>query len=116
VIAGMRQAGSYVLCYALWLVSSAIGVADVLSGRTFVEWAYVALRLDKWGMAAAVQSGLVIFGLLWLVFVIWAEQRYRDAVPKGGLWWLFLRITWIQVLLMVPGFLPLAGRRLLSPF
>jgi hypothetical protein len=96
MIAKVRLAGSYVLCYALWLVTAALGLLDLLALRQLVEWTYVALALDKWGLAAASHIATIVFATVWLGVTIYAEQAYREGVAQHALWRRFARLTLVQ--------------------
>ncbi len=87
---------SYVACYLLWLTTAALGLLDLAAARMWLQDGYVLLRLSPWGFAAARNFGLVIFALIWLGSVLYAESYYRDGVVKGRLWRRFAAITAVQ--------------------
>ncbi|HEX2515845.1 MAG TPA: hypothetical protein VH257_14150 [Chloroflexota bacterium] len=89
-------ATSYVLCYALWLVTVALGLLDLFALRQLVEWAYVALGLDKWGLVATSHIATILFALVWLGLIVYAEQDYRVGVARRDLFRRFAKLTVIQ--------------------
>ena len=96
MLAHARLAGSFVACYALWLVTAAVGVLDLIALRHLVEWTYVALRLDKWGLAAASHLATILFAVAWLGAIMYAEHYYRRGVARRALWRRFARVTLAQ--------------------
>ncbi len=98
VASRLVTAGAYVVCYGLWMVTMVLGVLDVMALRRAVEQGYVALGLDKWGMAAASHSATIVLGLAWLVGIMWAEHAYRTAVRDGWLWKRFAVVTIFQAM------------------
>jgi hypothetical protein len=94
---------SYLVCYPLWLVSAGLGLLDVVILRRAVEQGYVALGLDKWGMAAASHSATIALGVAWLALVAWTEPAYREGAKDGKLWRRFATVTlWLMVPLALP--------------
>ena len=92
------SAAGYLVCYALWAVTLALGMLDVVALRAGVERVYVSLGLDKWGLATASHSATIVLGLLWLVLVYWVEHAYRSGAKSGRLWQRFTVMTLLQLL------------------
>ncbi len=89
----------YTLCYALWLVTSAVALYDGYIVWMWVREGYVLLQGFRWGFAAAYEFGLVIVGLIWLCVVIALEYYYRRWLVKGTLW---TRLRVVAVIVLVP--------------
>jgi hypothetical protein len=106
-----RLAGAYVACYALWLVTAAIGLLDVVALRQLVEWAYIALRFDKWGLGATSDVATVVFGIAWLGMTTYTESAYREAVPRRALWRRFVKVTLAQAVPLVLALIVMLLRR-----
>ena len=94
----IRTAGAYVACYALWLVTMVLAALDVLALRNAVEQAYVALRFERWGMAAASHGATILLGVAWIALVAWTETAYREGVRDGRVWKRFAVVTILQAL------------------
>jgi hypothetical protein len=100
-LARARRAGAYVACYVLWLVTAALGLLVVVALRQLVEWAYVALHFDKWGLGATSDVATVVFGIVWLGVTTYTESAYREGVAQGTLWRRFVKVTLIQAVPLV---------------
>jgi len=96
--------------YLLWLISAALGVADLFVARTVLRAVAFALGADQWSLPAIEKFGLLALGLLWLALVYVCEDLYQkaDAVGMGRLVRRFAWVTGIEV-----GFLILANVALL---
>lgn len=92
--------------YLLWLMSAALGVADLFVARTLLRAMAVALGADQWSLPAIEKFAFLALGLLWLALVYVCEAVYqRDAaVGMGRLVRRFAWVTGIEV-----GFLILAN-------
>jgi ABC-type multidrug transport system permease subunit len=94
------SAWSYLLCYAFWLVTLALGLVNAAIIREWAQDAYVRSGLDHWGFVAADQFVLVLAALVLLGATVWLEYFYRVGVARGLLW---RRFKWSAgVLLVVP--------------
>jgi hypothetical protein len=103
----MRQEPStraYLICYALWLATSALLLLDANLVWLWVREAYVSLQLDRWGYAAVYEFSLVIIGMIWLSAVIVFEFRFRRWLEKGRLW---QRFRVVAVIALIPPLLRL---------
>jgi hypothetical protein len=92
--------------YLLWLVSAALGVADLLVARTVLGAAAFELGADRWSLPAIEKFGFLALGIVWLVLVYVCEALYQKdaAVGMGRLVRRFAWVTSIEV-----GFLVLAN-------
>lgn len=72
--------------YALWLLTGAIAFAVCITWQTTLQRLYVALGLNKYGLAAFTYTVLIVLILGWLTLVIVAEGYYRRAAEAGRLW------------------------------
>jgi hypothetical protein len=81
-----RPIRAYVICYGLWLLTVALGLLDFAAARIWLQEGYVLLGLNPWGFAAARNFGLILFALLWLGGILYAEDHYRKGVVKRQLW------------------------------
>ena len=99
--------------YLLWLVSAALGVADLLVARTLLRAVAFELGADPFSLPAIEKFGVLALGLLWLALVYVCEARYRKdaAVGMSRLLWRFAWVTGIEV-----GFLVLANVALILIF
>ena len=85
------------LLYLAWAVNGALALYAALKLWELVRWAYVALRLNPWGYAAASNSAVVVLGLAALVIVLYLEHLYGQASAQRKLLRLFLEVTAIEV-------------------
>ncbi|MGA9349406.1 MAG: hypothetical protein WBW48_11470 [Anaerolineae bacterium] len=92
--------------YLLWLISAALGVADLLVSRTVLRAVAFALGADRWSLPAIEKFGFLALGLLWLALVYVCEAIYEKdaAVGMGQLVRRFAWVTGVEV-----GFLVLAN-------
>ena len=94
----------YLLCYLLWLITSALGMLGVLIARAVIDKAYIALRLNPWAFRAVDNWSLLLLGLMWLVFVIACEGYYREGMLQSKLWPRFAKVTGAEGLLVGVGY------------
>lgn len=85
--------------YLLWLISAALGVADLLVARTLLRAVAFALGADRWSLPSIEKFGFLALGLLWLVMVYVVEALYQKdaAVGMGRLMRRFAWVTGIEV-------------------
>ena len=92
-----RPLRAYAGCYALWLLTAALGLVDFAAARVWLQEGYVLLGLSPWGFAAARNFGLILFALLWIGGILYAEDYYRKGVAKRRLWARFKMVTVAQL-------------------
>ncbi len=91
--------------YGAWLVTMALAVGVMYVWRAALLQLYVALQLDKYGMAAFNNTVVIVFLLAWLVMVVLTENWYRQAAEKGLLGRRFARLSLVLLALLAAGFL-----------
>jgi hypothetical protein len=78
---------SYVLAYAFWLLNAALSMLALFMARTALNTAWPVLvgteATDRWLLRAVDRFGLVLMGLLWLVYVIFVEHQYRSSITEA---------------------------------
>jgi hypothetical protein len=97
----LKKITIHVGVYLAWLFSSALAAYVALKAWEAILQVYIALRLSRWGYAAVHHFSIVIIGLAWLVCVLFIESYYRIAVGKGQLPRRILRVTLIQLAILV---------------
>jgi hypothetical protein len=70
----------YALAYLGWLLTAAVGMLAVFQTRTMINVMWPVLGGSQWTLRAIDRFGLLILGLMWLVFVIFVEQHFRSAI------------------------------------
>ena len=78
---------------------------DFAAARMWLQEGCVLLGLSPWGFAAARNFGLILFALLWLGGILFAEAFYHDGVVTRRPWAWFKAITAAQLvpLVLTPG-------------
>ena len=80
----MRRLLRVVLTYSLWLVAAVMALGIMLGMRTLILMD-LPVRLgmvDRWVLRGIDKIGMVILGILWLVFVIVPESYFRRFLKK----------------------------------
>jgi hypothetical protein len=99
-----------VVAYLLVLVTGAIGLVTLLVANRAVTVVYLAMRLNKWGLAAANNISFLLFGLIWLAGILYTQHWYAQACkskqeeqPLMEMLSRFLKVTAIElgILIMV---------------
>lgn len=85
--------------YILWLISSALGIVDLMALRLVVRTVAVALGADMWTLPAIEKFSFLFFAVVCTGFIFWCEYFYRKALNMGmkQLIRLFAQITAIQI-------------------
>ena len=91
--------------YGAWLATMALAIGVILVWRDALLQLYVALRLDKYGMAAFNNTVVIVFLLAWLVLVVATESWFRQAADKGLVRRRFARLAVVLVALLACGVL-----------
>lgn len=76
----LRDIFGYLLSYLCWLVTAAVGMLAVFQTRNALNVIWPALKLSHWVLRPVDRFGLVLLGLLWLMYVIFVEQHYRSSI------------------------------------
>ncbi len=82
----------YILAYALWLASMGVGVVALLELRLTASEVWVLTGHSLETLAVANQAGLLVGGLVVLVYVLWLEEYYRCCAAR--LYTLLRRFAW----------------------
>ena len=102
-----RRLGGVVAVYGAWLVTAALGALIFYVWLGAARELYIRFQWDKWGFAAFHDVVAIVLALGWLGLVVGAEGWYRHAAGSGPLAGRFARLTVIQVVLLVAGYLVL---------
>jgi hypothetical protein len=94
-----------VAAYGAWLATMALAVGVMYVWRSALLQLYVALQLNKYGIAAFNNTIVIVFLLAWLVMVVVTESWFRQAVEKGLLGRRFARLSLVLLALLAVGFL-----------
>ena len=70
----------YLLAYMCWICTAAAGMLALLQARNALNVLWPAAGGSHWVLRPIDRFGLVLMGLLWLVYVIFCEQNYRTAI------------------------------------
>lgn len=81
----LSAAAPVLLCYALWLLSSALALVDLLLARRVLMQAAIAFRWGPWWQGAIDKAGLIVLGLAWLAFTIALEGYFRTGLARQTL-------------------------------
>jgi hypothetical protein len=90
-----------VVAYLLVAVTGAIGLVTLLVANRTVTVVYMAMKLNKWGLAAASNISFVLFGLIWLAGILYTQHWYSQACN--------MKETDQPLMEMLPRFLKVAG-------
>lgn len=77
-----RSIGRCFLIYGTWILSSALALLDFVLVRQAIMNLAVKF-VGKWARSAVVNWSMLVFGLVWLVAVIFLEAYYREGFDKG---------------------------------
>jgi hypothetical protein len=71
--------------YSLWLASAALSLWLVLQVRILflIELPLRSQNIDPWALGAVDKFGFVVFGVVWLVFLIVTEEFFRRMIRRG---------------------------------
>ena len=73
----------YILAYMCWLCTAAAGMLALFQARNALNTVWPALGSSnqwRWLLRPIDRFGLLLMGLLWLVYVIFVEQHYRSGI------------------------------------
>jgi hypothetical protein len=101
------SAWRYVLCYALWAATLALGLVDAAILRTWTRELYVRSGLNRWGFAAADDLAVIAIATGALAVAIGLEYYYRGGVARGTLWRRFGVTSGVLAVVLVARFVEL---------
>ena len=70
----------YVIAYALWLVTAALGFLALLQTRSMINIVWPILGGSRWVLRAVDRFALLALGIIWVLYAILAEDRFRSSV------------------------------------
>ncbi len=73
----------YVLAYVFWLLTASLSILTVLLMRNALNILWPLMGGNRWVLRAADRFGLVFLGLVWLVYVIFAEHSFRSSITDA---------------------------------
>jgi hypothetical protein len=79
----VRDILGYVIAYLFWLVAALIALAAMFMVRMALNVLWPAVGLNRWVLRAVDRFGLVFMGIVWLVYVIFCEQRFRSSITAA---------------------------------
>lgn len=85
--------------YILWLISSALGIVDLMALRLVIRTAAVALGANMWTLPAIEKFAFLFLAIVCTAFIFWCEYFYRKAldISMKQLIRVFAQITAIQI-------------------
>jgi hypothetical protein len=89
--------------YILWLISSALGIVDLMALRLVIRTVAIALGAGMWTLPAIEKFAFLFLAIVCMVFIFWCEYLYRKAlnISLKQLIRLFAQIAGIQIGLAV---------------
>lgn len=100
-----RLATNYVVSFLLWLVATGLIILDFIYGRLLLM-ALVGLTPITPGLFIFIDRvSLVVLGLVGLILVLYLEHYYRTGVKRQQLWPRFLRVSLVQIGIILVGLL-----------
>ena len=94
---GKRKMLPYLLCYTLWVITAALGFLDLIAARSLCLTLMGVASLSRWVAPAVDKFIFLVFGIVWLILVIFSEYYYRNSIPKKRLWQSFSLIAGIEL-------------------
>ena len=70
----------YALAYLCWIATAAAGMLCIFQTRNAINVLWPAAGGSRWVLRAIDRFGLLLMGLIWLVYVIFVEQHYRSSI------------------------------------
>ena len=67
----------YILAYMCWISTAGAGMLAVLQLRNTLNVFWPLISDNRWVLRPIDRFGLVLMGLVWLVYVIFVEQHYQ---------------------------------------
>ena len=78
----IRDLLGYAIAYMFWLVAALLALGAMFMLRTALNAFWPAMNWNRWVLRPVDRFGLVLLGLLWLVYVIFCEQHYRSSITQ----------------------------------
>ena len=92
----------YVVCYTLWLVLAALALWLMLQLRGNLIDTVVFFDWGPWVLGALDKFGILLLGVAWLVFVLFAEHYLRQGIEQERLFPRAARVAlWVGVPLLL---------------
>jgi membrane-bound metal-dependent hydrolase YbcI (DUF457 family) len=73
----------YLLAYICWLLAASLSILTALLMRNSLNLLWPLLGGNRWVLRAVDRFGLVFLGLVWLVYVIFAEHYFRTSITDA---------------------------------
>ena len=70
----------YLLAYTCWFFSASISILTLFQIRSTFNVVWPVLGGSRWVLRPIDRFGLVLLGLIWLVYTIFAEHHYRSSI------------------------------------
>ena len=97
---GMLLVLRYVACYAVWLVLAALSLWLMLQLRINLIDTVIFFGWGPWVLGALDKFGILLLGVGWLIFVLFAEHYLRTGVEQARLFPRTARMTiWVAGML-----------------
>ena len=90
----------YLAAYLLWAVTVVLAIVDLLVWRSSGMIALGMTPWDRYVEHAINQFGFLFLAILGLCVIVFAEHHYRTGVEENRLLPRFLRVTFIQLLVL----------------
>jgi len=100
-----RLTTNYVVSFLLWLIAVGLTVLDFLYGRLLIMGLLGLTDLNHWLLSFIDRALVLILGLIALVLVLYLEHYYRTGVSRKQLWPRFVRVSGVQVAIVLAGLL-----------
>lgn len=78
----IRDVFRYAVAYFFWLVAALLALGAMFMLRAALNAFWPAIGWNRYLLRPIDRFGLILLGLLWLVYVIFCEQRYRSSITE----------------------------------
>ena len=79
----LRDLVGYAIVYMFWLLAALLALGAVFLLRAALNALWPAMGWGRWLLRAVDRFGLVLLGLLWLVYVIFCEHHLRSGITEA---------------------------------
>ena len=76
----MRDVLGYLLAYACLILTASLSLLTILQMRVATNFVWLAMGGSMRTQRAIDRFGLVLLGLIWMAYVIFAENLYRSSI------------------------------------